>query len=448
MSLDDARRTSSPVAGPGWVPASLERIDRSINEMVQSVSVGRILIVLFLLAFLLRAVYALIAVAVDPILRGDPLMGDAASYDRIARSLMAGGGYGEVPNEPSAFWPPLYPVFLAGLYGVFGHELMLARIVNAAIGALVPVLVFLIGMRLFDRRVALLAALGATAYPLLIVLGAWAIPDGPYIVFVCLILLTMIEIQSRPRVQMYVVLGVLLGLAYLLKPVTAFFLPFLIPWFLLSLTTVTIGQRWKAGIITAMVLVLVLAPWTIRNYTVLGSPIVGSSNGGYTFYGANNPDAFGGHYEHFPARMPELSEGAEQMEFYRRGAEWIISDPSGFLEVEVKKFRRLMSPLSISSSPQDLSVPGEQFIRFAYSLFLILALAGMIVLRRCWRSTGFLLVPLLAVLLSTAVFYGDARYTLPSVPVLLLWAALAVVTAWDLLIRHAAARSTATAGSS
>jgi 4-amino-4-deoxy-L-arabinose transferase-like glycosyltransferase len=420
--VSDATQASSP---------NQQSLYAGLRRTIDSLSGTQLVVGLFVFAFLLRASYALLAVSYDPILNGDPLMGDAASYDRIAQTLMAGGGYGERPDDPSAFWPPLYPAFLAGLYSVFTYDLMLARITNAAIGALVPVLIYLIGIRLFDRRVALLAALGAVSYPLLIVLGAWVIPDGPYIVFVCLILLTMIEIQERPRLSMYLLLGVLIGLSYLLKPVTAFFLPFLIPWFLYSLRTLSLSYRFRAGVITALVLVIVLTPWTVRNQLVLGSPIVGSSNGGYTFYGANNPHAFGGHYEHFPERIPELSEGAEQMEFYRRGVDWIVSDPAAYLSVSVSKFRRLASPLSISSSPQDLSVPGETLVRIAYTAFLLLALTGIVLIRDRLRVSGLLLIPILAVLLSTAVFYGDARYTMPAVPALLLLASFAFVRLWD-----------------
>ena len=432
MSLDSsADRTTSSSAGRLTINGVTGRLAASLRSLAQRMTTLHVFIALFVVAFLFRAVYSLIAATVDPIMSGDPLMGDAASYDRIARSLMAGGGYGEVPGEPSAFWPPLYPAFLAGLYSIAGYELLTARLVNSAFGALVPILVYLIAIRLFDRRVALVAAVGSVFYPLFIVLGSWVIPDGPYIVFVCLIVLLMLEIQERPRASMYVALGVTLGLAYLLKPVTAFFLPFMIPWFLLSLRSVPVRHRWIAGITTALVLAAVLTPWTVRNLVVLGDPIVGSANGGYTFYGANNPDAFGGHYEHFPERIPEMSEGEEQMHFYRLGVEWIRNDPAAFLSVQVQKFRRLASPLSISSSPQDLTVPGERIVRFSYTIFLLLAFSGLVIASRHLRRNGLLLIPLLAVLASTAVFYGDARYTMPAVPVLLIWAAVALVLVWD-----------------
>jgi 4-amino-4-deoxy-L-arabinose transferase-like glycosyltransferase len=441
MSLDELStdRTLNGRAS-GTTTRIIESLEHVAGRVLDTSRARLMLVIMFAVAFGLRTGYALLAVDIDPIMSGDPLMGDAASYDRIARSLMAGGGYGEEPGQPSAFWPPLYPVFLAGMYSVLGYELIAARIVNGLFGAFVPILIYLIGIRLFEHRIALLAAAGAALYPLFIVLGAWVIPDGPYILFVCLILLIMIEIQQRPRATMYVALGVTLGLAYLLKPVTAFFLPFLIPWFLLSLRPIDLRERFMAGIVTALVLIVVLTPWTVRNYVVLDSPIVGSSNGGYTFYGANNPDAFGGHYEHFPARIPSMTEGEEQMHFYRQGLEWIRSDPSGFLWVEVQKFRRLASPLSISSSPEDLTIPGELPVRFAYTVFLLLAFAGMVMSLKRWRWTGLLLIPLLGVLLSTAVFYGDARYTMPAVPVLLLWASFALVAGWDTVRQRAASQ--------
>jgi 4-amino-4-deoxy-L-arabinose transferase-like glycosyltransferase len=441
MSLDSVGPRSSSLPDTAVLNQKDDSTAQSIWSALNGISTVQLLTVLFIVALGLRTLYALIVVEIDPVMSGDPLMGDAASYDRIARSLMAGTGYSEVPGEPTAFWPPAYPAFLAGLYSAFGYNLTIARVINGIFGALVPVVIFLLGARLFDRRVGLIAAIGAVFYPLFIVFGAWVIPDGPYILFVSLILLTMLEIQRRPRTTMYVLLGCLLGIAYLLKPVTAFFLPFLVLWFLLSLTRVAPSQRFLAGVITACVLVLVLAPWTIRNQVVLDSPIVGSSNGGYTFYGANNPDAWGGHYEHFPERIPDMSEGEEQMLFYRKGVEWILSDPAGFLYVEAQKFRRLASPLSISSSREDLSLPGDWLVRIAYSAFLILAAIGIYLLRGRLRESGLLLVPILAVLLSTAVFYGDARYTLPAVPALLLLASVSVVAIWDHFVNDRLPRS-------
>jgi 4-amino-4-deoxy-L-arabinose transferase-like glycosyltransferase len=395
-----------------------------------------LIVPLFVMALVLRAAYAIAAVRVDPILDGNPLLGDAASYDRIARSLVGGTGFSTNTVDPTAFWPPVYPAMLAGIYWLFGHDLMVARQLNALIGACVPVVIFLLGSRLFDRRVALVAALGSAIHPLLIAVGGWLTADGPFVLLVCLLLLQMTFIQEEPTAPRLLLFGVLLGVGVLLKPVTGFFLPMLIPWFLCCVPGPEFLQRFGRGLLTLSAMVLILAPWTIRNEAVMGSPIVGSTNGGYTFYGANNADAFGGHYEYFPAEIPGLSEAEQQQEFYRLGLTWIRDHPSDFLQLEVKKLKRLASPLSIASRPNDLAITGATAIRALYVVFLIGALAGLILTRHSWRRTGLLLIPALAVLVSTLVFYGDVRYTMPMVPSMLLWASVALVATFDAIERR------------
>jgi hypothetical protein len=56
---------------------------------------------------------------------------DADYYDFLGARIASGAG---TPDEP--FWqPPLYPLFLGGLYRLFGHTLWAPRLVQAALGA-------------------------------------------------------------------------------------------------------------------------------------------------------------------------------------------------------------------------------------------------------------------------------------------------------------------------
>src|ERR671932_1381386 len=69
---------------------------------------------------------------------------DARDYDRHARSIAAGDGFarlGPGPSRVTAFRPPGYPVFLAGVYALTGHEtkadddrVVAGRIANALVG--------------------------------------------------------------------------------------------------------------------------------------------------------------------------------------------------------------------------------------------------------------------------------------------------------------------------
>lgn len=378
----------------------------------------------FALALLVRLLYAAAAARVDPFLAQNPLLGDAGSYNLIARNVLAGGPYGETAGRASAFWPPLYPLLLVGIYGSVGHNLLAARLAQAALGALLPPLFFLAVDRLGWRSAGRWASLGVALYPLLIYFGAWLIAEALFFALSGLIFFAAALLQRRPSAGAAALLGAALGLAALAKPTVLFQLPFLTLWFLVSLETSPLWRRLALGVLAAAVMVATIAPWSVRNYLLLGHIVPISTNGGYTFYGANNADAFGGHYEHFPPRDFTLNEAEEQREFYRLGAQWIREYPRDFAWLTWQKLRRLASPLSVASSPQDFRLPGAGLVYLAYSLFLGAALLGAVASRRSWRRLFLLYVPVLGVLLSTLLFYGDARYTLPAVPSLLLFAVI------------------------
>ncbi|HNP71193.1 MAG TPA: glycosyltransferase family 39 protein [Kouleothrix sp.] len=378
----------------------------------------------FGLALLLRCVYALAAPYADPFLARSPLLGDAASYDRIARTLLATGVYGEFAGHPSTFWPPLFPFVLAAIYGAFGYHLWLARLLLAALGAVLPLCTFLAIERLGLPRTARWASLATALYPFLIYFGAWLIAESLYFALMGLVLWLSVRLQQRPSYGGAALLGLAIGLAALAKPTILFQLPFVAIWFVCCLAGAGMSRRLALGAVAALALALALMPWTARNYALLGRPVLISTNGGYTFYGANNADAFGGHYENFPPRIAGLDEAQEQSAYYGLASSWIREHPAQFAWLVGQKFKRLVSPLSVASSPHDFAVPGSALIYLGYSLFLLLSLAGLVLSLKRWRTLFVFYIPLLGVIVSTLLFYGDARYTLPAVPSLLLFACL------------------------
>src|SRR5688572_30164159 len=85
----------------------------------------------------------------------DTLLGDANGYDKWAVRLAAGDWIG----SDVFYQAPLYPYFLGVVYAVFGRDLLVVRIVQAAIGSASCVLLALACARLFSKRVGLIAGL-------------------------------------------------------------------------------------------------------------------------------------------------------------------------------------------------------------------------------------------------------------------------------------------------
>src|SRR5262249_31393874 len=88
------------------------------------------------------------------------LVDDASDYDKHAASIVLAHRFAFAYGRPTAFRPPAYPVFLAGVYEVFGtgiHRVEAARIANAFVGAGIVALIGVLAYQLWDRRTALVA---------------------------------------------------------------------------------------------------------------------------------------------------------------------------------------------------------------------------------------------------------------------------------------------------
>ena len=101
---------------------------------------ARPLLGIFLLALLVRVIYILQQRANPQF--ASPLL-DPAYHDQWAWQLATGTWKPEGPF----FRAPLYPIFLAAIYRLVGHDYLAARMVQAIVGALSCVLTYAIGAR-------------------------------------------------------------------------------------------------------------------------------------------------------------------------------------------------------------------------------------------------------------------------------------------------------------
>src|SRR5437762_3283344 len=109
----------------------------------------RLLAALFLCAFLLRLIY-LLEIKDTPFF--NVLVGDASGYDAWAQEIQ-----NDFVGHQVFYQAPLYPYFLALVFSIFGHNLLLARVIQLGLGALSCVFVALAGRAFFSRMIGLIA---------------------------------------------------------------------------------------------------------------------------------------------------------------------------------------------------------------------------------------------------------------------------------------------------
>ena len=198
-------------------------------------------------AFLLRILYML---TIAPPLFG---LADEAFYYHASDLIVQGHGYSQPLiavfyglYRPTALHPPLWPAVLSivSLFtapgtdtaSVTGTAVDLHRGVSCLCGATVVLLVGLLGRRIGDWRVGLLAAAIAALYPHFITLDGDLMSESLYGAIVGGLLLLSYRFVDRPTQGRAFALGVLAALAALTRAEGLWFIPVLL-----------IPLAWKAG---------------------------------------------------------------------------------------------------------------------------------------------------------------------------------------------------------
>jgi 4-amino-4-deoxy-L-arabinose transferase-like glycosyltransferase len=222
-------------------------------------------------------VYALVLFVVIPalsrVLGPRYGIGFADDYDLLANSLALGQGYRFGPDlPPTLLREPGYPLFLAGVFALFGYSIEAARFANLVLAGGAAVLV----MRLarvagLGRGAATLAAAIFLAHPGTLIAAA---RGGFEIFFVFLLLLFLLALARATQggtAKHYVLAGFFLGLAALTRSTVLLF-PVVALGYLL-LTARGAGERVRYCVRFAVLLAIaaaVMSPWAIRNYRVAG----------------------------------------------------------------------------------------------------------------------------------------------------------------------------------
>jgi 4-amino-4-deoxy-L-arabinose transferase-like glycosyltransferase len=339
---------------------------------------------------------------------------------------------------PATFYQdPLYAYFLAAVYRVAGVEPRAAAFIQTLCGLGIVWLVFLIAERLFDRRVAILAGLGAAAYgPLLyyemklyrtlLISGT-----GLLMLYAATCLLDAVtDDRARRPVLPAVLAGLATGLAIATHASAMLFAALVVLGLLAAIRRSP--RRGDATLIGYTVgSLIVLTPIGARNVSV-GAPVwTLNATGPITFINHNAVDydpRFGDHASKHAAAILIRSEGGA----LASARETIRTHPS--LQSWVRQVGgKLASMLHWYEMPGNTTYDFHRLQRPAALRFTLefapvaaLGLIGLVLARR--RDAGYALTVgyLTCGVLTIAVFFHLSRFRFPLAVALIPFAAFAV----------------------
>jgi 4-amino-4-deoxy-L-arabinose transferase-like glycosyltransferase len=358
---------------------------------------------------------------------------DCNEYWQIAGNLLTGQGYTYDGEHPTRMRQPLYPLFLAAIRAVSGDSVTAVLVVQSALSLVTLVLFAALAARLLSARTSGLVALAVGLYVPLAALACRVLSDSLYIALLsgAIVCWTMSMETRNPRWAAG--LGVLLGLVGLCRPagVPLLVLPPLVLW---------LQSRPRRGMLllglgAALSGAVIMAPWGIRNYLVLGEATLLSTDASTSLWFGVHPmmvTHWAGYatpffnleeFHRLTAGRYYLSAEASQR-LARAGWARIRADPGGVITRGLWKVAVTWTYLPGTRPLAATSPVLFRLARVPQILVLLLAFLGAIRSPSSLWSTA--LVLFLAV--SAGLFLGPAtaRYVIPFMPLALLFAVAAL----------------------
>jgi 4-amino-4-deoxy-L-arabinose transferase-like glycosyltransferase len=363
-------------------------------------------------AVALRLLYVLV------LARHVPMAGDSQFFNGEGNLVAEGKGYIEPfvnaaygTSVPTAAHPPLYPTVLAGLSLVGLKSVLAHRALGAFLGGVTVVLVALIGRRAAGERVGLVAALVAALYPLLVAADGAPMSESLYGLLVAACLLVALRLRDARTVTIAATLGALIGLAALTRSEALL---------LLVLLGVPLTWRaWKPMLALFAACVVVLVPWTIRNYSAFDRLTLVSHNDSTVLAGANCDKTYhgvdlGGWRFDCISQRTTFKEGKQAAIWRREGLDYATGHAvrwPALVPVRVLRTWDLWQPHRQVELAEGRARWAETAGVVAYFLLLPLAIGGAVLLwRRDRGAAAILLAPALLVTFSSAIGYGNPRF--------------------------------------
>ena len=380
---------------------------------------------------------------------------DTVWYRNAAHFVALGYGYvNPYSATPTAQWPPGYPAFLGGVFKAFGEGLAQLYAANVVLAMITAVIVYAIGLVLFDRRTATLSAGAVALWPGQVYFSSLALSE---VLFTALFALSLLLLLLTPRARAWrgplvIAFGVAVTAAGLTRGQGLMLLAVApIGWRLC-------GMSWQRaigwGMLAAAVAGVLLAPWVVRNQRELGSPVIIATNFGGNLWLGNHAGSTGRMQSNEPIPLPDRT-GLTQQEYevngdrlqLRKALDYIKSHPLDELRLAGLKTRALYESDATALDWNSGYEPGfyagswDSWLRNLANGFWFAALgfAGIGLLAERQRLRGALGVLPVVVLMWTAVhmvFFGDSRFHYPIVFIFALLGARGMLVLYEAVLRR------------
>jgi hypothetical protein len=223
--------------------------------------------------FLVDTVKHLLLLFADP----QPPIMDARGYWDLAAAIRAGDWWWQ--NDPIAFRTPGYPAFLALFQSSLGKYAMMSAIGFQHICVMTTsITTAWVCGRITKSGRATIAAYGLS---IICISRGWSanllLTETVFTLLLTLLLAADIYYREHASTKRALIVGVILGVTTLVRPVTSlFWVPLTLSWLLFRPVDLSRWRRCRHAAVMVSVSFLLLVPWYARNLSTFGEPFLTS----------------------------------------------------------------------------------------------------------------------------------------------------------------------------
>ncbi len=371
---------------------------------------------------------------------------DMEDYYRCAINFLKGDHLAQGPSH-LAYRPPLYPLFIAACIKLFPfNSLLYIRIIQSILSTISTVFVYFICRKILNpvqtdganpllnhpKLISFLAALTFANFGGQIFFTSLLMTETLFVFLLLLWIIIGFNCNNSNHYGRLISYSLLLGVLALIRPIALFFLPVLV-----FKTLQCIPQpKWPKKVWLPLIgWLLPIIPWTIRNFFVLNTFVLITTNSGVNFFLGHNP-----YYSYYDIGLKEQirqelykkygqDEVLEDRFFFNQGFQYVLTNPQSLIPHSLWKLHFLYT-LEKKPWPWEdyFREPQVYFMNGLYwpalwwnPFFFIMVLAGITYAFILKAKHGLCLSVICLYSFACLVFFARTRFRLPIEPFLVIY---------------------------
>jgi 4-amino-4-deoxy-L-arabinose transferase-like glycosyltransferase len=354
---------------------------------------------------------------------------------RVAQSIATGHGFGSVfspQSGPTAWFGPVYPYMLAGVFRLFGvysnASAMAILTINSVFSALTCVTIYRIAQKTLGVATTIVASWLWAVLPYAIYWPTHHVWETSLSAFLLSAVFWLtLKLEDDLTMRSWLAYGAVWGCIALTNAALLSFLPVAAAWLLVRHTEHRAQLLRRAGA-TILVATVIVSPWIVRNYAVFGRFVFPRSDFGAELYLENHQGGTRDIVRYHPMwntaerdRYQELGEMGYVEERGEMAKAYIRDHPLEFLKNSFKRaaFFWITAPEEARVLPK-ITASGRQVV---FGVVTCLCFASLVIALRTKAHGASLYLGLLVLFPMVYYFtHTESRYYHPLAPFVLILA--------------------------